>query len=332
MPAFERLDIEGGAAQTTLASGISNSVTTIPISSATGWPDGSAGPFYFDIGYDPTDPTATYEKVKATGRTGTSITGCTRGVDGSAAASHSAGDTVRHTFTAVQADEANQHYSDPALDHHTNYLTTGRHDLEARHAFGSALGTPSAAADIGTVAATGSGDDAAREDHVHKVGAGAINDAGMFAASVVNQAAMADDAVGPDELTNPIGLGYLASDVDTTGASPVSSETEVLSTTATVRANRRVLVVAKVAAITDSDADCDYAIVRFKKDGAAFDRQRIRAGDNDDSGGVAMGLDSVGSADTYTYSVTVEPNSGELGVAADATSRLWMVVIDIGST
>lgn len=216
MPAFERLDIEGGAAQTTLASGIGVGDNSVTVVSAAGWPDGSAGPFYFDIGYS-IDGTTTYEKAKATGRTGTTITGVTRGVDGSAAASHSAGVTVRHIFTAIQADEANQHYADPALDHHTNYLTAGRHDVEARHVYGAGLGIPDTPAPVGTVADAGGGDDTAREDHVHDLGAGSIDTADLFAAGVVDAAAIADNlGLGP--------FGYVDGATTLTNDSPSAAD------------------------------------------------------------------------------------------------------------
>lgn len=53
---------------------------------------------------------------------------------------------------------------------------------------------------IGTTAAPGSGVDASKHDHIHVIGTGAINNANMFAASVVDNAAMADDAIKAAEI------------------------------------------------------------------------------------------------------------------------------------
>ncbi|MEM3463619.1 MAG: hypothetical protein QXL91_02025 [Candidatus Bathyarchaeia archaeon] len=49
--------------------------------------------------------------------------------------------------------------------------------------------------DIGTSASAGTGTSASRYDHVHKIGAGAINNSNMFAAGVVNETALAAGAV-----------------------------------------------------------------------------------------------------------------------------------------
>ena len=53
---------------------------------------------------------------------------------------------------------------------------------------------------IGTTAAAGVATDASRHDHVHIIGTGAINASAMFAASVVDNAAMADDAIKAAEI------------------------------------------------------------------------------------------------------------------------------------
>lgn len=54
--------------------------------------------------------------------------------------------------------------------------------------------------DIGTAASAGVATDASRHDHVHVIGTGAINAAGMFAAEVVENAALGDGAVDTEEL------------------------------------------------------------------------------------------------------------------------------------
>jgi len=93
----------GAAAATTLSSSITNAATTINVTSATGWPTGSVGPFVttLDAG------TASEEKVLALSRTGTVLTVSTRGYDGTTAVSHASGAAIFHSFSATEADEAN---------------------------------------------------------------------------------------------------------------------------------------------------------------------------------------------------------------------------------
>lgn len=163
--AYDRRQVSGNAPATTLSSGINNSTTTIPLTDGTGYPDGSVGNFYIAIDRG----LATEEKVLCDTRASNTITAVSRGADGTSAFAHSSGASVEHVFTAVDADEANAHYADATLDHHTNYLTTGRHDLEARHTFGAAYGTPATptTVEVGTAAAAGSGNNPSKEDHQH---------------------------------------------------------------------------------------------------------------------------------------------------------------------
>lgn len=100
---YTRLSHGGGAVDTTLNANITNSDASLVLNAATGWPDGSAGPFWIVIGVG----LATEEKVLVTARTGTSLTGLSRGSDGTAASAHTAGETIQHCFTATEADEAN---------------------------------------------------------------------------------------------------------------------------------------------------------------------------------------------------------------------------------
>lgn len=191
-----RRDLVGGAVQTALTTGISSSATTITINSATGWPAGSNGPFYVVI-----DPgLAGEEKVLCLSRSGTTLTVVTapvsgRGADGTSASTHSATAIIYPCLTAVDLDSANDHIYTPSRDDHTNYLTTARHDITARHQFGAALGTPSAAADVGTTASAGTATVPARSDHGHKLAVGAVNSAGLFVAGVVDSAAIAASSV-----------------------------------------------------------------------------------------------------------------------------------------
>ena len=101
--AYARRSFSGYAVNTTLASAVGASDTTLSIVASTGWPDGSTGKFYVRI-----DPgLSTEEKVLVTTRSGTTLQTVARGKDGTAASAHSAGATVECCFAAVDLDEAN---------------------------------------------------------------------------------------------------------------------------------------------------------------------------------------------------------------------------------
>lgn len=101
---YQRVSHGGGAVPTTLTSSITSGDSALTIDDAAGWPDGSIGPFYVVLG----SGLATEEKVLVTSRTGTSLTGVSRGVDGTSASAHAAGETVVHVLSATEADEANK--------------------------------------------------------------------------------------------------------------------------------------------------------------------------------------------------------------------------------
>lgn len=109
----------GNAAPTTLAGGgISAGSTSLTVATGGGatYPSPTGG----QIAYLVIDAGNTgEEKVSYTGRSGDSFTGLTRGVDGTTAASHSAGVSVKHPFTAQEADDANAHVN----------ATTGVHGI-----------------------------------------------------------------------------------------------------------------------------------------------------------------------------------------------------------
>ena len=101
--AYTRRSFSGYAVNTTLASAVGASDTTLSIVASTGWPDGSSGKFYVRI-----DPgLSTEEKVLVTTRSSTTLQSVSRGQDGTAASAHSAGATVECCFAAVDLDEAN---------------------------------------------------------------------------------------------------------------------------------------------------------------------------------------------------------------------------------
>lgn len=117
--AFARIQHAGGAITSALNADIASSDTSLVLTTSTGWPDGSVGPFYLVI-----DPgTAAEEKIEATSRSTNTLSGLTRGVDGTTAAAHSAGAVIQHIFTAVEADEANK------TSHSTMGAVTTKGDL-----------------------------------------------------------------------------------------------------------------------------------------------------------------------------------------------------------
>lgn len=88
------------AVATTLASGISNSATSLAVTALTGYPANTPWTAIIDEG------TATEEVVTVTNVAGTTLT-VTRGVDGTSGVSHNAGATFKHGVSARDFDEPN---------------------------------------------------------------------------------------------------------------------------------------------------------------------------------------------------------------------------------
>lgn len=125
--AFPRYEHAGGAIVAALASGISSGDTSLALVAATNWPTGGTGPFWIVI-----DPgTSSEEKILVTSRSTTTLSGLTRGADGTSAASHATGAVVEHIFAAAEADDDN------AAAHGTLGLIAAKGDLLA----GSAANT-----------------------------------------------------------------------------------------------------------------------------------------------------------------------------------------------
>jgi hypothetical protein len=95
------------APQATLLAPINASVTTFSVSTGTGYP---AAPFTAILDY----LSAAEEVVLVTGLTGTTVTGCSRGYDGSSAQAHPTGALFVHGLVAKDGDEANDHTSSTA--------------------------------------------------------------------------------------------------------------------------------------------------------------------------------------------------------------------------
>lgn len=90
------------AQRTTLSAGLTAIDTIITVGAVTGFPGTKPYTLIIDEG------TASEEVVEVTGGSGTSLV-VTRGVDGTAATTHSAGASVVHGFTARDLDEPNAH-------------------------------------------------------------------------------------------------------------------------------------------------------------------------------------------------------------------------------
>lgn len=108
-----RREHTGNAKTTTLNGSILAADTSFTATDGTGYPTGSVGPFVVTLGAG----TTSEEKVLVTARTGNSFTGLTRGYDGTSAADHANGSSVQHTFSAIEADEANAHINATAAAH-----------------------------------------------------------------------------------------------------------------------------------------------------------------------------------------------------------------------
>ena len=95
----------GAAAACTLTSSIASGDTSLTLTgTVSGWPNTADGSFHMVI-----DPgLSTEEKILVGSRSTGSLSSITRGVDGTSAASHSAGATCYPVFTATDAEQANK--------------------------------------------------------------------------------------------------------------------------------------------------------------------------------------------------------------------------------
>jgi hypothetical protein len=105
MPYANKRSYAGAAAACTLTSSISSGDTSLTLTgTVSGWPNTADGSFHMVI-----DPgLSTEEKILVGSRSTSSLSSITRGVDGTSAASHTAGATCYPVFTATDADQANK--------------------------------------------------------------------------------------------------------------------------------------------------------------------------------------------------------------------------------
>jgi microcystin-dependent protein len=190
----------GGAVQTNAPGVMSPSSPgpggTITVNDDTGYPLTGRFPIKLNRGFDDE------EHVLIASRVGTIFTVEQRGYDGTNAQAHD-NPTVEIYWDAETANLVVEHIDGIEADpHSTTLLNTARHDITARHTYGAALGTRPVPVSVGTANAAGSGSNPAAGDHVHDIAVGAIDAANLFAADVVNQAAIGPNAVGTSELIN----------------------------------------------------------------------------------------------------------------------------------
>jgi microcystin-dependent protein len=163
-----RMEHSGNASPTSLQIGINAAAASIVAVSGVGFPTGAVGTFVIVIDPD----LANEEKILcATRSTNTfSVAPGGRGYDGTTATDHSSNATIKHVWTANEADDTSDHiYNVATRDDHTQYLTVARHDITARHVFGVAFPTPGAASvsAVGDSAGPGVATGPARADHIH---------------------------------------------------------------------------------------------------------------------------------------------------------------------
>jgi hypothetical protein len=102
--ASERREYTAGR-PTTLTAALSIGATAFTIADATNWPTSVNHDFWVTVD----GGTAQEERILCSARTGTSVTVRTRGADGTTESNHSAGATIWPSWSATDADEANEH-------------------------------------------------------------------------------------------------------------------------------------------------------------------------------------------------------------------------------
>lgn len=98
-----RKQFAGAAIQTTLASDISPSSTTVILTAGTSYPSGTS-PFVVSVGRG----SGNEEKILCSARTGNNLTVLQRGYDGTVAVGHIAGEAILHVVDAYTIDQVNE--------------------------------------------------------------------------------------------------------------------------------------------------------------------------------------------------------------------------------
>lgn len=112
---------KGSARPTTLAGPISNvdGTFTVTAGGGSGYPDGATGKFVVTLDAGVVGE----EKILCVSRSSDTFTVDTRGYDDTAAASHPNGASVLHTYSAIEAQEANDHIVATAGAHAASAVT-----------------------------------------------------------------------------------------------------------------------------------------------------------------------------------------------------------------
>lgn len=121
-----RRSYSGAASAQALSADMTSVALTATLTSSTGWPNGTQGPFavVLDRG------TNSEEKVLCSGLTGNTLNIQQRGYDGTGAVAHSAPATVELCLTAIDLDEANAHTSSVSGVHGVNGTVVGTTDTQ----------------------------------------------------------------------------------------------------------------------------------------------------------------------------------------------------------
>lgn len=159
----------GGAAPSTITATINSVAASVSATDLTNWPTGATGDFWIVIDPDLSNE----EKIRCDTRTGNTINFAVggRGGDGTTATTHNSGAVIQHVFVAEDAREANEHIYNTALDPHTNLLNTTRHDVTARHTWGTVIPAATSVQDLDGDGNAGSGNAGSYGTHKHGIGA-----------------------------------------------------------------------------------------------------------------------------------------------------------------
>jgi len=118
----------GSSVATTLSGSVTSGATSLTLTAGggTSLPDASTGPFVITINAGK----ATEEKCLVGARSTDTLSSLTRGYDGTTAAAHSSGESVIHSISAVDLDEANAHVNASAGVHGLAGTVVGTTDTQ----------------------------------------------------------------------------------------------------------------------------------------------------------------------------------------------------------